>query len=1297
MPQNFVLPAPGVNNFWYLNRETQSVIVFVHGILSDSRGCWSYVNKRDPSKNMYWPALIESDLRLADASIYMGGHYTAVDAGPYEIRNCADELFRAMNRIEEHGTAPVMSNERIFFVCHSTGGIVVRYLLDYYVEHFRSKTVGLLLIASPSYGSQWADKLSLISRFYNQHLGIQLKWGNWSLRDLDARFKDLVNNREIPNFIGVEAYENRFIFHRKWLPDRTVVVTEESAGRYFGAPVLLRGADHFGSVKPPDTRHPAHELLVDVWYKFRHLPSPNPLSVPPQAEPAQISTQIAKETTSPPSVLVPSDLGVSPQLDANARYITQFIGREIPLNDVKSAIAGLVSEPKHNGPRLIWLHGFGGLGKSWFIRRACMVGVENYPRVRIGLIDWDSNVWRRPLNHLPLHAQELFDPIAYRVAQVYGGDSLREYWDARTKASASRRQFLDLQYEFDYCCREHIAALAQTRTQTEMRSGDYADPRTERLQRHVSALQSTLQEFRYGLNNAAELAILNESMYDKELRDHLFELWAERVSESEGNEFLIRPSSILAAALRRGLFAVCHANPLVLTLDTCELLGSDMDQVLRNFVVGLLSETEQVLVIIGSRLPPDAGLPAGTRRGWLTEIEPSKRRIIGFGEDFRFSPSEISQLLEMTARPTERTETLLWNIYHVTLGIPLLVRILLDLHDNDDNILEKLSELPQPDADADYRRATQIVSEAITERWLSHLERGSPEDLEAIVALGLLRKANYRILQILWEPLSPEGRIRQLRRRYSLLDSGDLHETVRVFLRRRWRREPHEKLKAVGEKLEAVINQLEPESQEDRPYFAWLIEKLNIDSWLRPEEFDDVFARFTSLALAYEFEIDDFMEIALELGDLNPSIAEIARRALPSRFYLHWFANSDLITWLESHRKKTRWSARELACLDLLCALRLNEMGEAEQIKDRDRWIRVCKSFESALTYFGQDPPRHLEVMKSYLLAAFHATLGASSLDVAERAYQWAASQPNAQEGYWVSIGHVLHNLGRYEEAEGAYQKAWTGDPEGDKYPYLARCRAHVLDHVGRTDEAIHFATLAIEREPSFAYLHILKSALEAKLGRFQDAEASLGDLGRFSDDLSALLTATEMKLKYARLAPGRESEVKELCDKLVVVADELLSTAPQSQEDQNSVAWALYESRTRLERAEDLARRAVANDAANWNVQHTLVSILAAEGKFDELKPHLLLLLHNRYKDGTRWSGADGVRNIVRDLLPKFCQEILSLIDQEQSNLAGDWSALSQALRALVNRETHSDWNAVNPSDSVAVFYDDLKDRFAA
>jgi len=45
---------------------------------------------------------------------------------------------------------------------------LVRYLLDKYYAAFAEKRVGLVLIASPSFGSQVADRLELIARVYNR-------------------------------------------------------------------------------------------------------------------------------------------------------------------------------------------------------------------------------------------------------------------------------------------------------------------------------------------------------------------------------------------------------------------------------------------------------------------------------------------------------------------------------------------------------------------------------------------------------------------------------------------------------------------------------------------------------------------------------------------------------------------------------------------------------------------------------------------------------------------------------------------------------------------------------------------------------------------------------------------------------------------------------------------------------------------------------------------------------------------------------------------------------------------------
>jgi pimeloyl-ACP methyl ester carboxylesterase len=260
------LPEPGHNNLWYHFNDSDVAVVFVHGIFSDSRDCWLHRNKAHPARSVYWPALVRSDARFGNPSIYLAGFYTALDAGPCEIRNCADEIFRGLGRKDTKGRAGPLDKGTLVFVCHSIGGVVVRYLLETHEASFAGKEIGLVMIASPSYGSTWANRLDWLSKFYNQQLGIQLQWGSWSLRDLDARFRDLVDQRRL-RLHGVEAYENHFIFHRSWLPDKRFLVTEASAGRYFGAPILLRKTNHFTAVKPDGPDHPAHELLVDFWGK----------------------------------------------------------------------------------------------------------------------------------------------------------------------------------------------------------------------------------------------------------------------------------------------------------------------------------------------------------------------------------------------------------------------------------------------------------------------------------------------------------------------------------------------------------------------------------------------------------------------------------------------------------------------------------------------------------------------------------------------------------------------------------------------------------------------------------------------------------------------------------------------------------------------------------------------------------------------------------------------------------------------------------------------------------------------
>lgn len=227
---------------------------------------------------MFWPDLICGDGRLGEPSIYLAGYYTAMDAGDFPVAQCAREVLDALRRPEIDGRPPVLNSSRLVFICHSTGGIVARYMLERYRELFADKAVGLALIASPALGSGWANLAGLAARYYNQRLGLQLRWNNVELEEIHWRFRDLVAQKDalMPGLFGMEAAEHTMIYRNRipgwirWLlPPRLKVVTTLSAGQYFGAVKILPGTNHFTAVKPDSVNHPAHEFLVDFAIAFR--------------------------------------------------------------------------------------------------------------------------------------------------------------------------------------------------------------------------------------------------------------------------------------------------------------------------------------------------------------------------------------------------------------------------------------------------------------------------------------------------------------------------------------------------------------------------------------------------------------------------------------------------------------------------------------------------------------------------------------------------------------------------------------------------------------------------------------------------------------------------------------------------------------------------------------------------------------------------------------------------------------------------------------------------------------------
>lgn len=257
------LQRKGENSCWYSLTDSDTAFIFVHGIFSDSRDCWLY---EDGVSQIYWPELIRTDPNFDRVSIYLAGFYTSIQSNDYGVASMSKDVYAALKRSSVDKPS-VMSKKNLVFIGHSTGGIVIRRILENNYEDFKNKTVGVVLMASPSGGAAIASYLSSLTTLYENKLGKELQWQSPQLQDLDDRFRDLIYKKKIPRLVGKEAYENNFILHSSLFPifNKTRVVPRESLGKYFDSPALLPNTDHFSIVKPDNRNHPGYLLLYDFY------------------------------------------------------------------------------------------------------------------------------------------------------------------------------------------------------------------------------------------------------------------------------------------------------------------------------------------------------------------------------------------------------------------------------------------------------------------------------------------------------------------------------------------------------------------------------------------------------------------------------------------------------------------------------------------------------------------------------------------------------------------------------------------------------------------------------------------------------------------------------------------------------------------------------------------------------------------------------------------------------------------------------------------------------------------------
>lgn len=229
---------------WIIKKSNEKVIIFIHGLLGSEK---TWIN----SNGAYWPSITAADERFSEYSVYQFSYRSTPLSGNYNVLDAAAALSETL-KIEK-----ITTFRRIIFVCHSLGGVLIRYHLvkSAILLYTKDTRFEILLVASPTLGSKYANYLiSVLSILgFKQAACLATTQSNEWLANLDRDFTDLKESGKV-EIRGKELMEDDSLF-------RPAVVSSLSAAKYFANPVKVPGSDHFSIAKPGDQEAFQHRVF----------------------------------------------------------------------------------------------------------------------------------------------------------------------------------------------------------------------------------------------------------------------------------------------------------------------------------------------------------------------------------------------------------------------------------------------------------------------------------------------------------------------------------------------------------------------------------------------------------------------------------------------------------------------------------------------------------------------------------------------------------------------------------------------------------------------------------------------------------------------------------------------------------------------------------------------------------------------------------------------------------------------------------------------------------------------------
>jgi pimeloyl-ACP methyl ester carboxylesterase len=351
---------------WYCENGSDAVVIFVHGLHSNNIIGWLH---ESPQSRTFWPDLVLKEPAGPNdsnpPSVFLASYFTSLSSGHFSMVDAQEEIFQSL--VARSGTGQVVLQKKtIIFVAHSLGGVLVRDLLARHADAFAGKRIALMLVASPSKGSSFAN----IARFLqwtigNNRLVEQLETGSQYLEDVHRRFsKAIAPDGPLKGIVGQEIYEHLGMLESELrcptspsiLRDYLCAARQTVRAAISGGPIvpadsaaiywpdnkrLIALSNHSTIARPTDSGHWSHIWLRDLIGRARAA------TFDPCRPPPNFKLLINLKPRDPPTGLSTTIGHADYQLIQLGSTTGQSVRPELPLSrdDISGLYSILLSDP----------------------------------------------------------------------------------------------------------------------------------------------------------------------------------------------------------------------------------------------------------------------------------------------------------------------------------------------------------------------------------------------------------------------------------------------------------------------------------------------------------------------------------------------------------------------------------------------------------------------------------------------------------------------------------------------------------------------------------------------------------------------------------------------------------------------------------------------------------------------------------------------------------------------------------------------------------------------------------------